>query len=85
MLSVEQLSLLGQFDTAWARRNAIDYWLDPSFGGYAWTQFSIAISQYTNPELVLAGATAMSAPIPRGYKSFAEFKKVYGSAGSGMA
>lgn len=59
-LTFEQRSMLGMIDTAWGRRNAIRYWLNPDAGllDFAWVGLSIALGQYTNPELVLAGATA---------------------------
>ena len=84
-LSSEQLSLLDRIDTAWGRKNAVNYWLNPTMGNYFVAQASIALGQYTNPELLLGGATIFAGPVPTGYKSFAEFKNVYGSAGSGKA
>ena len=57
-LSFDQLSLLGQIDTALGKRNAIKYWLNPTMGNYFVAQASIALGQYSNPELLLAGAAA---------------------------
>ena len=55
-LSFEQRSLLDRIDTAWGRKNAINYWLNPTIGNYFVAQASIALGQYTNPELLLGGS-----------------------------
>ncbi len=54
-LSGEQVSALGQLNSNWARSNSIDYYKNPSFGNAAAAAFSEALSQWTNPTLVING------------------------------
>ncbi len=57
-LSEGQESLLSSMNSDWSRKNAIDYWQDPSISNAAAFVFSEALSQWTNPELVVGGLSA---------------------------
>nr|WP_320120064.1 DUF6443 domain-containing protein [uncultured Marinifilum sp.] len=57
-LSGAQESLLSMMNSNWSKRNAISYWQNPTAGNSAAFAFSEALSQWTNPELVVAGLSA---------------------------
>ncbi|MDY0078891.1 MAG: RHS repeat-associated core domain-containing protein, partial [Bacteroidales bacterium] len=57
-LSGEQEGLLSQLNSDWSKKNAIAYWQNPSAGNAVAFAFSEALSQWTNPELVVAGLSA---------------------------
>ena len=50
-----ELMFLDGFNTGWSRDNAAEYLLKPTAGGLISMSFSEALSQWTNPELVVAG------------------------------
>lgn len=53
--SSEQLSLLDRFTTRWSRDNAASYMLKPTLDNALLMGLSEGLSQWTNPELVVAG------------------------------
>lgn len=57
-LSDKQEGILNQLNSDWSRRNAIEFWKDPS----VWNTIKMAgseyLSQWSNPELVVAGLSA---------------------------
>ena len=52
-------STLGGFTTQWSRQNAIDYLQNPTVKNSASMSFSEALSQWTDPEKVLMGASIL--------------------------
>jgi len=50
-------NVLGRFNSQWSRQNAIDFLQEPSAWNALMMGFSEALSQWTNPELVVAGLT----------------------------
>jgi RHS repeat-associated protein len=57
-LSGAQEGLLSMMNSDWSRKNAISYWQNPTIGNSMAFAFSEALSQWTNPELVVAGLSA---------------------------
>jgi len=66
-LSDKQESLLSSMNSDWSRRTAIDYWKTGNFRAGAGFAFKEALSQWTNPELVVTGLVAGVV----GYSAFA--------------
>jgi RHS repeat-associated protein len=56
-LSPAQENCLNQLNSDWSRKNAIKYWQNPTFGNGIRFSFSEAMSQWTNPMLLLTGAS----------------------------
>jgi len=54
-LSGAQESALSSLNSDWSRRNAISFWQNPTAGNASAFAFSEALSQWTNPELVVGG------------------------------
>ncbi|MFV0505777.1 MAG: hypothetical protein ACK5L5_03565, partial [Bacteroidales bacterium] len=54
----EMNALLDQFNSQWSRQNAIDFLQDPSVSNAMAMSGSEALSQWTNPELVVGGLSA---------------------------
>lgn len=90
-LSGAQEGLLSSMNSDWSRRAAVDYWKTGDAGAGIGFAFKEALSQWTNPELVVTGLTAglgglgAMSRTARGFKSFSSFKKTMGSAGKGKA
>lgn len=61
-LSGAQESALSSLNSDWSRRNAISFWQNPTAGSAAAFAFSEALSQWTNPELVVLGLSAGLSP-----------------------
>ena len=57
-LSEEQVSMLSMLNSSWSKENAVEYWLNPTASNAAAFSFSEALSQWTNPELVITGLSA---------------------------
>ncbi len=57
-LSLRQITHLKMIHSNWARKNAVEYWLNPTFLNMAAAPFSEALSQYKSPELVTTGLSA---------------------------
>lgn len=57
-LSENQESLLHQLNSDWSRKNAIEYWKNPTSENALAFSFSEAMSQWTNPVLVVGGLSA---------------------------
>jgi hypothetical protein len=66
-LSHRQENLLSSMNSDWARRAAIDYWKTGNLGAGVCFALKEALSQWTNPELVVTGLAAGVA----GYSAFA--------------
>lgn len=66
--SAEALGALDHFNTIWSRNAAAAYLLKPSLGNAVRMGFSEGVSQWTNPELVVAGMSA-------GITGFLNFKR----------
>ena len=68
-LSGAQESALSSLNSDWSRRNAISFWQNPTIGTATACAFSEALSQWTNPYLVVgglsAGVTGLEAVAPR--------------------
>ncbi|MCC5943523.1 MAG: hypothetical protein JJT94_01205 [Bernardetiaceae bacterium] len=56
-LSSEQISHLSKLNSDWSREKAVSYWLNPTLGGAFEASLAEALSQWTNPELLLTAAT----------------------------
>ncbi|MCT4613475.1 MAG: RHS repeat-associated core domain-containing protein [Marinifilaceae bacterium] len=57
-LSSKQVSLLGMLNSEWSQHNAITYWLNPTKKNALAFANSEAMSQWTNPFLVVGGLSA---------------------------
>ncbi len=57
-LSLRQIAHLKMLHSNWARKNAVEYWLNRTFLNMAAAPFSEALSQYKSPELVTTGLSA---------------------------
>jgi hypothetical protein len=56
----EMNSLLDQFSTQWSRQNAIDYLQNPTAANAMAMSYSEALSQWTDPQQVLAAASVLA-------------------------
>jgi RHS repeat-associated protein len=56
----EMKSLLDGFSTQWSRQNAIDYLQNPTFRNAMAMSYSEALSQWTDPQKVLAAASVLA-------------------------
>jgi len=57
-LSTKQIAHLGTLNSEWSRNNAVEYWLNSSFADGMAFVLSEVVSQWTNPQLVVAGLSA---------------------------
>jgi hypothetical protein len=57
-LSDSQIAHLEMLNSDWSRENAVEFWLNPTAENAFLASFSEAMSQWTNPELVVAGLSA---------------------------
>jgi hypothetical protein len=57
-LSDQQEGLLHQLNSDWSRKNAIEFWKNPTTENALAFSFSEALSQWTNPVLVIGGLSA---------------------------
>ncbi len=57
-LTSKQVAVLGMLNSDWSRENAVEFWLNPTASNAAAFSFSEAISQWTNPYLVVGGLSA---------------------------
>jgi len=57
-LSNDQESLLNQLNSDWSRKNCIESWKDPTYANAFLFSLSEALSQWTNPYLVIGGLSA---------------------------
>ena len=75
-LTDSELTLADMFHSTWARNNAIAYFLKPNIGNALKLGISESLSQWTDPELVVAGLSAGVTGLQMGLKTLAESPSV---------
>ena len=75
-LTDSELTLADMFHSTWARNNAIAYFLKPNIGNALKLGISESLSQWTDPELVVAGLSAGIMGLQMGLNNLAESPSV---------
>ncbi len=83
-LTTDQWAVLDMQHSGWAKRNAVKYWESGSLGDYFMYALSEALSQYTDPQLVVGGlstgvAGLSSMPLKGGVLRSATYSKGWSS------